>query len=194
MNAQTPSGRRVLTIPNGVSLLRLLSVPVFWWVLVGQRRIALASAMVFVIGATDWVDGFLARRLNQVSELGKFLDPLADRVMIASAVVGGLVVGGVPALLAWPLIIREALVGGAAVLLARKGIRPAVRREGKVATFLLYGAIPTFYLAAASVWPNLLQPAAWIAGGVGLVLYWYVAVRYLADWRRLRPASRPNAR
>ncbi|MEX1092969.1 MAG: CDP-alcohol phosphatidyltransferase family protein, partial [Acidimicrobiia bacterium] len=88
---------RILTLPNAVSFARLLGVGVFWWVLVVDDNIALAAWLIFIIGWTDWIDGYLARKLDQVTKLGKALDPVADRLMIVSAVVGGLVVGVVPA-------------------------------------------------------------------------------------------------
>ncbi|MDX1448892.1 MAG: CDP-alcohol phosphatidyltransferase family protein, partial [Acidimicrobiia bacterium] len=140
--------------------------------------------LIFLIGSTDWIDGYLARRLGQESEVGAFLDPLADRLMIASAVVGGLIAGVLPAVIGVPLIVREALVAvGALYLAARGGGRLEVRYLGKLATFLLYGAIPSFYLQAADIVPWLFGPAAWISGTVGLALYWVVAVRYARDIR-----------
>lgn len=181
------SGRRssrVLTLPNAISFARLLAVPYFWFVLVVQDRIGIAALLIFVIGSTDWVDGYLARRLDQESEVGAFLDPLADRLMIASAVVGGLIAEVLPAVIGLPLIAREILVAvGALYLAARGGGRIEVRYLGKLATFLLYGAIPSFYLAAADIVAWLFAPAAWIAGTGGLVLYWVVAVRYARDIR-----------
>lgn len=175
---------RILTIPNVVSFIRLLGIPVFWWALVARDDVALAAWLVFLIGWTDWIDGYLARRLNQVSELGKALDPIADRLLIASALIGGLIVGVLPAWFGWGLIAREALVGIMALTLAAKrGGTIEVRYAGKVATFLLYGAIPAFYLAEAGVMDWFMRPTAYITGVVGLVLYWYVAVRYIGDSR-----------
>jgi cardiolipin synthase len=171
-----------LTVPNLVSALRVLAVPYFWFILVGQDRVALAALLIFVIGSTDWVDGYLARRLNQVSEVGKFLDPLADRLMIASALIGGLAVGALPALIGWPLLVREVLVGlGTIVLTLRGAGQLEVRFLGKAATFLLYGAIPSFYLTSAGVEAWLFGPPSWIAGVFGLLLYWYVGVQYVTD-------------
>ena len=144
-----------------------------------------AAWLVFTIGWTDWIDGYLARRLNQVSELGKVLDPVADRLMIASAVIGGLIVGVVPVVVGVLLIVREVLVGLLALYLAaRGGGTIEVRYYGKLATFLLYGAIPGFYLAAAGFLEWLLLPAAWVAAVIGLALYWYVALLYWGDARR----------
>jgi cardiolipin synthase len=175
----------IFTIPNIVSFIRLAVIPYFWWVTLADENIALAAILIFVIGTTDWIDGYLARKLNQVSELGKFLDPLADRLMIASALLAGLIAGVVPLIIGIPLLVREALVGvGAAYLGARGGGKLAVRYLGKLATFLLYGAIPSFYLQAADVAPNVFGPPAWSAGVLGLILYYAVAWSYLGDIRR----------
>lgn len=174
----------ILTIPNLISFVRLLAIPYFWWVLLGQDRVALAAVLIFVIGSTDWVDGYLARRLDQVSELGKILDPVADRLMIASALIAGLIAGVVPGVIGIPLLVREVLVGGMALVLAARGEGAlAVRPLGKVSTFLLYGAVASFYLVAAEVAVWLFGPPAWIAGVVGLVLYWWVAAEYAGDMR-----------
>ena len=177
-----------LTVPNLVSGLRILAIPYFWFVLIGEERVGLAAALIFLIGSTDWIDGYLARRLNQVSELGKLLDPLADRLMIASALVGGLVAGVLPGVIGWPLLVREVLVGIGTLVLAGRGLgKLEVRWLGKAATFGLYGAIPSFYLLSAGVLPWLFGPPAWIAGVVGLIMYWYVGWQYLGDiWARLR--------
>jgi cardiolipin synthase len=177
-----------LTVPNLVSGVRILAIPYFWYVLIGEDRVGLAAALIFLIGSTDWIDGYLARRLNQVSELGKLLDPLADRLMIASALVAGLVAGVLPEVIGWPLLARELLVGIGTLMLAGRGLgKLEVRWLGKAATFALYGAIPSFYLISAGVVPWLFGPPAWIAGVVGLLLYWYVGWQYLGDiWARLR--------
>jgi cardiolipin synthase (CMP-forming) len=179
-----PTVSGVLTVPNLVSFLRLCAIPYFWWVLLAEERVGLAAALIFIIGSTDWIDGYLARRLNQVSEVGKFLDPLADRLMIASALIGGLIAGVLPAVIGWPLLIREVLVSSAVLFLAGRGMgKLEVRPLGKNSTFLLYGAIPSFYLYAADIAPWLFAPPAWIAGVVGLILYWWVAVEYAVDIR-----------
>lgn len=177
-----------LTVPNLVSGVRILAIPYFWYVLIGEDRVGLAAALIFLIGSTDWIDGYLARRLNQVSELGKLLDPLADRLMIASALVAGMVAGVLPGVIGWPLLAREVLVGIGTLMLAGRGLgKLEVRWLGKAATFALYGAIPSFYLISAGVVPWLFGPPAWIAGVVGLLLYWYVGWQYLGDiWARLR--------
>ncbi len=182
---EAENANRILTIPNLVSFVRILGVGLFWWALVVEDNIELAAWLIFIIGWTDWIDGYLARRLNQVSNVGKVLDPVADRLMIASAVIGGLIVGVLPVVVGVLLIAREILVGGVALYLAaRGGGTVEVRYAGKVATFLLYGAIPGFYLAAAGFFEWLLLPAAWVAAIIGLALYWYVAILYIGDSRR----------
>ena len=193
---QTHPSDRILTLPNLVTLIRLAMVPVFWWVLLGLDEVAWSAALIFVVGWTDWIDGYLARRLNQVSKLGTSLDPVADRLMIASAVVAGLIAGVIPAVIGLGLIAREVFMGGVTLVLVLRGAGMlAVRYWGKVSTFILYGAIPAFYLAAAGVIEAVMAPLAWLTGVVGLALYWFVALQYLGDaGRKLRDVESPRNR
>ena len=178
------ASKRIWTIPNLVSFIRLIGVGVFWWVLLVLENTVLAGWLIFIIGWTDWIDGYLARKLNQESELGRILDPVADRLMIASAVVGGLIVGVVPPLIGWGLIVREVFMGIVTLVLMSRGAGTLhVRFVGKVATFCLYGAIPAFYLAHGGFMEWFLRPAAWVVGVVGLALYWYAAILYVGDAR-----------
>jgi cardiolipin synthase len=178
----------VLTIPNLVSLTRLALVPVFVWLLT-QDRIAAAGWLLGVIGSTDWIDGFLARRLDQISKVGEFLDPLADRLAVAVAVIGGLVKGVFPAWFGWAIIVREGLIGvGALALGLKAGTKLTVRRLGKLATLLLYASVAWFYIGVGSdvdwvVW------AAWIVGLPGLILYYVVGVQYFDDLRKVVAAE-----
>jgi cardiolipin synthase len=180
-----PASDRILTIPNLVSLVRLGGVGLFWWLLFGPENVALAGLSIFVIGWTDWIDGYLARRLDQVSKFGTMLDPIADRLMIASALVGGLVAGVVPGLIAWPLIAREAVMALITIYLVVRGAGILeVRKIGKWATFILYGAIPTFYFAEAGILTVIAEPLAWTTGVVGLALYWFAVALYIGDARQ----------
>lgn len=176
--------RLVLTIPNLVSFARLLLIPYFWWVLLADERVGLAAALIFIIGTTDWVDGYLARRLDQMSRLGALLDPVADRLMIASALIAGLIAGVLPVWFGVLTIIREALVSLVSVIAYLQGRNPEVTSAGKVATFLIYGAVPCFYLTTAEIAPWLFGPPAWVCAVLGLVIYWYAAYQYVADWMR----------
>jgi cardiolipin synthase len=138
-----------------------------------------------VIGGTDWIDGFLARRLGQVSKLGRILDPVADRLAIIAAVVAGSFAGILPVWLVLGLLVRETIVGAFAIWLLLKHRKTIdVRWIGKLATFLLYGSIPAFYLVAAGVAESFLVVAANLSGSIGLVLYWAVAISYVADVRQ----------
>jgi cardiolipin synthase len=169
----------VLTIPNLISLVRLGLIPVFLWLLVGRDNPIGAGLLLGLIGSTDWVDGYLARRLNQVSEIGKILDPLADRAAVATAVIAGLVTGDLPAWFAWALIVREALVGIGAIYVALRGHTSlAVRDLGKLATLLLYFSVSWFFIGSEWNPGNII---GWVTGIPGLVLYYIVAFQYAGD-------------
>ncbi len=190
----TPSDA-ILTIPNVVSLVRLAAVPYFLWLLLAQDRPGVAGLLLLAIGGTDWIDGTLARRLGQVSALGQKLDPVADRVAIVAAIIGGWIAGILPTLIIAPLLIREVMMTIVAfVLLARGAGTLEVRYLGKVATFLIYGSIPSFYLAAAEMAPSFFTALGWVSGIVGLALYWWVAIRYLGDARAKLQQAAASAR
>lgn len=175
---------RILTIPNLVSFTRLAATPVFWWLLISKEDVGAAALLFIIISWTDWIDGFLARKLNQVTRLGKALDPVADRLMIASALLAGLITEIVPLAFGIPLLIREVYVALVAVTVAvRKLPQLEVRYMGKLATFLVYGALQSFYLAAVPFLETVFRPMAWTAGVSGLILYFWVAVHYTRDAR-----------
>ncbi|MFQ5554074.1 MAG: CDP-alcohol phosphatidyltransferase family protein [Acidimicrobiia bacterium] len=179
------------TIPNLISLVRLLLVPLFLWLLLGSPDNAAAAGwLLALIGSTDWVDGYLARRLDQVTELGKLLDPLADRLAVAAAVIGGLISGDLPRWFAIAIIARETVIGvGALVLLARGGAKLEVRRLGKLATLLLYASVAWFFIGEGTPFDPLVW-AAYAVGIPGLVAYYVVGVQYLGDARRLTASRR----
>lgn len=184
----------MLTIPNLISLIRLGLIPVFLWLLFGKDNPFAAGWLLGFIGATDWIDGYLARKLDQVSEVGKFLDPLADRLAVATAVIAGLIADVLSPWFAWPLIVREVIVGIGAVVVALKGhTKLAVRDMGKLATLLLYFAVAWFFVGSQWEWATVL---AWIAAVPGLVLYYIVAFQYASDAAaaiRSRQTSMPDA-
>ena len=177
-----------LTVPNAVSIARLLLIPLFLWLVVIDE-IGWAGVVLGVIGATDWVDGYLARRLDQISEVGKFLDPRADRIAVAVAVVAGLIAGVLPGWLGWGIIIREVLIAIGVFYGWTQGVRRLdVRWLGKAATFALYVAVAGIYIGRGFdiAWFTTLMM---IVGAIGLVLYYAVAIAYLGD---LRAAIRAN--
>jgi len=172
----------LFNVPNTISLIRLALIPIFVWLVVTEEYGA-AAILLGVIGATDWIDGYLARRLGQVTELGKFLDPLADRIAVAIAVVAGLIYGVLPLWFAWALIAREVAIGIGALYGWRHGVTKLdVRYIGKVATLLLYFSVSFFY-AGEGFDLSIFTVAAVLTGVPGLALYYWVAVLYLGDMR-----------
>jgi cardiolipin synthase (CMP-forming) len=171
-------------IPNVISLIRLALIPVFvWLVVIGEY--GWAGVLLGVIGATDWIDGYLARRLDQVTEVGKLLDPLADRIAVAVAVVAGLIVGVLPAWFAVALIVRELLIAAGAVYGWTHGVtKLEVRYLGKLATLLLYFAVTFFYAGAGFAVLKWMIVAGAIIGLPGLIIYYWVAVQYFFDMRK----------
>lgn len=173
---------RIFTIPNIISFVRLSAIPVFWWLVLGADRLAAATILYAVVATTDWVDGYLARRLDQVTKLGKALDPVADRFMIASAIVVGLIAGIVPPLIGIGLIVREVYMAGVTLtLVARRRTTLAVSKLGKLATFIVYSSIGWFYMAEIPFLEVVTRPLAWAAGISGLFLYWVTAIQYTGD-------------
>jgi cardiolipin synthase len=184
----------VLTIPNLISFVRLILIPVFLWLLLGRDNPFAAGWLFGFIASTDWVDGYLARRLDQVSEVGKFLDPLADRLAVFAALVGGLISGYVPAGFAWAVVAREVLIGGGAIVVGLLGhTKLEVRRLGKLATLLVYSSLAWFLVGTEWDWVKV---AAWIAGIPGLILYYAVGIQYFSDAiaaiRRSRAGAEPE--
>jgi cardiolipin synthase (CMP-forming) len=178
--------RNVLTLPNVITLGRLACLPVFLWLLFGKEDRAAAAALLALLGITDWVDGYLARHLGQVSELGKILDPVADRLLFFVGAGGILIDGSVPTWFAVIVLVREALVGGATVVLAALGARRIdVTWFGKAGTFGLMIAFPLFLASNSDLsWADTAWVLAWIAGIPGLALSLYAAVLYVPIARR----------
>lgn len=177
---------RWLTVPNLVTLVRLACVPLFLWLLFGAGRQTAAAALLAVLGATDWVDGYIARRFHQVSTLGKVLDPAADRILIGTGVIAIIVHGAVPLWFGIATLAREVLVAGTVLALAGLGARRIdVLWIGKAGTFGLMFAYPAFLLGhGPATWQYDIRVVAWITGGAGLVLAWAAAVAYLVPARR----------
>ena len=170
---------RILTVPNLLSVGRLLCVPLFLWLLFGRDSRWQAGWLLAFLGATDWVDGYIARHFGQVSTLGKVLDPTADRVLLGVAIVALMVDGDVPVWLGTVVIVRELLVSGAVLALAAAGARRIdVQWVGKAGTFALMFAFPLF-LASREAWGDSARVLAWCFAIPGLVLSWYAAVTYV---------------
>jgi cardiolipin synthase len=187
-----PPVTRVATIPNVVTIARLAAVPVFLWLMFGAHDQLAAACLLAGVGATDWLDGFLARRLGQVSTVGQVLDPVADRILLGVAVVAVIVAGAVPLWFGVAVLAREALVAGAVLVLAMLGAaRVPVVWVGKAGTFALMVAFPLFL--AAHALPSVRGQFEIVALGFGtggLALAWYAALTYLPLARRALIAGR----
>jgi cardiolipin synthase len=182
-----PDTDRILTVPNVVSVVRLCCIPLFLWLLFGAEDRSSAAYLLAVLGATDWVDGYVARRFHQVSTLGKVLDPTADRLLLAVGVIGIAIDGSVPIWIAVLTIARETLVGGATLVLAALGARRIdVTWFGKAGTFGLLCAYPLFLGSHAEDlgWEDLAGVLAWVCVIPGLVFSYVAAAGYVPLARR----------
>jgi cardiolipin synthase (CMP-forming) len=186
----------ILTVPNAITAVRLACVPLFVWLLFGAHRQTAAAVLLGVLGATDWVDGFLARRWHQVSTLGKILDPLADRVLVGTAVISVIVAGAVPLWFGLATAVREVVVSAAVLLLAALGAeRIDVLWVGKAGTFGLMFAYPTFLLAHGHAgWQTPFTVIAWVAAVPALILAWIAAASYVPLSRRALARGRAGRR
>jgi cardiolipin synthase (CMP-forming) len=176
-----PDLDRILTIPNVISLIRLSCLPLFLYLLFGRENRAAAAWLLAGLGATDWIDGYIARRFDQVSTVGKVLDPVADRLLFFVGVIGILIDGSVPVLVAGLVIFREAAISIATVTLAALGARRIdVTWVGKAGTFGLMVAFPLFLASESTLgWRDTAEVLAWIAAVPGLVLSYYSLVTYV---------------
>lgn len=171
---------RVLTIPNIISVARLAALPVFAYLVIAPGALGWALALLMVVAFTDWVDGFVARRFDQVSRLGRALDPLVDRALMATVGVTLVVVGMVPWWLVVAVVVRDvALLAGAGVVF--RGIPDIpVTRVGKTATASLLVALPGFLIGHMDwVGADLVLVVAWMFAALGLVTYYVSGVQYV---------------
>jgi cardiolipin synthase len=177
---------RIVTIPNVISFVRLMAIPVFLFLVWAERDVAGLIVLVVAV-LTDFVDGAVARKLNQVSKLGQFLDPLADRLFIAAAVVALLIRDVIPLWLVVVVMLRDALLGVGALVMSRWGITTLpVKWLGKWATFALLFALPLFLLGAIfETVGQVTDPLAWAVVLAGTALYWWVGFWYLFDAVRI---------
>lgn len=171
---------KVVTIPNALSALRLVGVPVFAWLLWQHHDIA-AVIVLAAGGATDWLDGYLARRLKQRSRVGQFLDPIADRLYILTTVVGLALRGMIPWWLVALLVGRDVMIALLVPALKTRGFSSLpVHMIGKAATFALLYAFPLVLLGGGSEpWQQVCLVLGWAAALWGAGLYWWAGLLYV---------------
>jgi cardiolipin synthase len=180
-DASTQDGARIVTVPNVISLIRLGCAPIFVWLLAEDELIA-AAALLAVLGASDWVDGWIARHFDQGSDLGKVLDPVADRILLLVGAVALLVQGSVPIVVGVLVLAREAVISVAVLALAAAGARRIdVQWVGKAGTLALMFAFPLYLWADAihGTGHDVVLAAAWFMAICGLVLSYYAALTYV---------------
>jgi cardiolipin synthase len=173
---------RIFTVANAVSVVRLMAIPVFLWLVI-EDRLLIAFVLLVVAVLTDFVDGMIARRMNEITKLGQFLDPFADRLFIAATVIALAIQDVVPWWFVIAVMLRDALLGIGGVVMARYGAATLpVKWWGKVATFAMLVVLPLFLLGA--VVPEIgeiTNSIAWVLALATVALYWVVGFSYLFD-------------
>ncbi len=186
---------RVLTVPNLISFVRLLGVPVFLYLFLGPHADVAALVVLAVGGTSDWIDGYAARKLHQVSRVGELLDPLADRLYILATLVALTLRDVIPWQFAAALLLREVVVGVVLAALRRFGyVGLPVHYVGKAATFILLFAFPVLLLArSVAATADVAGAIGWALAWWGLVLYWVAGAMYLIQASGLLRAARRRA-
>jgi cardiolipin synthase (CMP-forming) len=184
-------GDRIVTLPNALSAARLAGVPVFLWLVIGPRTATtdlIAAGILGLAGITDWLDGKLARMLNQQSRLGQLLDPAADRLYIAATIIALAVRGIIPWWLFGAIAARELCVGVSLLVLKQRTPYSALQVSfiGKAATLCLMYAFPLLFLGAhGGTAAEVVRVIGWAFAVWGTALYWWAAMLYVAQVREL---------
>jgi cardiolipin synthase len=174
---------RILTVPNLITLVRLLCIPVFLWLLFAQDARAWAALLLAFLGATDWVDGYVARHFHQVSTLGKAFDPIVDRLLLIVGVLSIIVADGCPRWFGLVVVIREVILSAWVVGITALGAkRMDVTWYGKAGTFGMMVAFPAFLASSdtglSDTARTVLEVIAWGAAIPGLACSMIAFVGY----------------
>ena len=182
---------RIWTVPNIISVVRLAGVPVFLYLVLGPEADAAALVVLMVAGFTDYLDGWLARRLNQFSRLGEILDPVADRLYILAVVIGLYLRDIIPWWVALALPLRDLLLWGLVPILRTRGFSALpVHFLGKAATFNLLYAFPLILLGEGTgIVATLARNFGWAFAWWGTALYWLAGILYAVQLRQLIAAE-----
>ncbi len=191
------ASERILTIPNLISIARLLGVPVFLWLVLGVQTQAgdwWAVGLLIAAGFSDWLDGKIARALNQQTRLGQLLDPAADRLYIVATLIALAVRSIIPWWLVAVLAVRELLMAAVLAVLRRRGWGALqVSFVGKTATLCLLYAFPLLFLGShVASYAETAKVAGWSFAIWGTALYWCSALLYLVQARRLLAGPDPG--
>ena len=188
---EAPASNAIWTVPNALSVLRLLGVPVFLWLLLGPRADLAALLVLAAAGFTDWLDGVLARALHQTSKIGALLDPAADRLYILTTLLGLVLRNIIPWWLAAILIGRDLVLLLTVPGLRRLGLSALpVNYLGKAATFALLYAFPLLLIGAHhSTLADIAKPIAWAFTLWGTGMYLWAGVIYVQQYRTVMRAG-----
>jgi cardiolipin synthase len=195
--AQPEQPNRIITIPNLISFARLAGVPVFLWLVLGVQTSAgdwSAVGLLAAAGLSDWLDGKIARALNQQSRIGEMLDPAADRLYIVSTVIAL----AIRAIIGWWLVaalaVRELVLGVVLLMLRRRGYGPLrVSFVGKAATLALLYAFPLLFLGSHHTsYAVVARVFGWAFALWGTGLYWWAGVLYVRQARGLLALARDS--
>jgi cardiolipin synthase len=191
-NTDEVAAHRVVTVPNALSVLRLLGVPLFLWLLLGPHADIAALVVLALSGLSDWADGVLARKLHQESRLGALLDPAVDRLYILATLIGLTLRHIIPWWLAAVIVGRDVLLALSLPILRRHGYGPPpVHYLGKAATFCLLYAFPLLLLAAHhGTLADIARPIAWAFTIWGTALYLWAGALYLVQVGQLTRQAR----
>lgn len=186
---------RIATVANGITALRLLGLPLFVWLTSSEAAFGWGFVTLVVVGTTDWIDGYVARRFDQVTKIGKLIDPLIDRALIATAGITLMLLGLMPWWIVAAVVGRDVLLLGAGFLLfGRANPNIPVSNLGKFATACLLAGVPSFLLAETGWLPQ--EPVRLFAYAfciVGIVTYWLAGLRYAQAARTVKAALRNAA-
>lgn len=176
---------RVVTIPNVLTVLRFMGVPLFIWLVLAQREYGIAVAVLVIMASSDWIDGYVARRFDQASKLGRVLDPLADRLALIAVAVTLVIAGVVHWLYLAALLVPDAVLLVMTLSYFHGHPDLPVSTVGKVRTGLLLAGTPLLVLSRLDLpYSGALFVAAWIVLGLGLIGHWIAAYNYF--WAILR--------
>ena len=180
------SNRNVLTVPNLITAVRLFCLPVFLWLLFARDETAQAALLLGVLGMSDWVDGWVARKFSQSSAFGAVFDPATDRILFVVGTSAVLISGAIPIWLGVAIIARETMLSVALTIATAFGMkRFAVSNLGKWYTLLLMTAVPLLLLASSDhVTAPFAKIAGWALAVPGLTLCYYTAFAYVPKIRQ----------
>lgn len=181
MGKAEASARGVITVPNAITGIRLLLLPVFVVMLLRDDQRAGAALLLGVLGMTDWVDGWIARKFNQTSSFGMVFDPFVDRALFVVGTGSVLIDGGVPFWFCAMILVREIFVGVMMIIGTSMGMkRFAVSVWGKRYTFLLMTSVPLLLLGSSTHFTaDAAEVTGWVLGVPGIVMSYVVAIRYI---------------